>query len=101
MEAGQQANTEADQSGRRHEVDVKVSFPLAGKGPFGEEVPRTTTAEAVRVNAMAHFGVADDSTEHYYLTHDGRPVDPAETVGAIAGEADSVRFILAKELIQG
>jgi len=38
---------------------------------------------------MEHFGVVDDSTERYFLTHDGNPVDPSEMVGTIAGKAES------------
>ena len=89
-------------SDRGHEaVEVVVSFPLAGQGPFKKKVGREATVESVRVEAMAHFGVHDDETTTYYLTHDGARVTPEKTVGEVAGEAEAVKFTLVKELIQG
>jgi TUG ubiquitin-like domain len=102
MQAAQQeADTHEPGPGHEHDIEVTVSFPLAGKGPFRVEVPPDTTAGAVLAQAMEHFGVVDDSTERYFLTHDGDPIDPSKTVGAIVGKSDSVKFTLAKELIQG
>ena len=102
MQAAQQAaDAHEPEPGHAHDIEVRVSFPLAGKGPFRVEVPPDATAGAVLAQAMEHFGVVDDSTERYFLTHDGNPVDPSETVGSIAGKAESVKFTLAKELIQG
>jgi hypothetical protein len=83
------------------QVEVKVSFPLAGKGPYNDKVDPETPADVVRQAAMAHFGVADDQTATYYLTLDGQRVDAAATVGSLAGDKHELKFTLAKELIQG
>jgi hypothetical protein len=83
------------------QVEAKVSFPLAGKGPYNDKVEPATTADAVRQAAMGHFGVADDQTATYYLTLDGQRVDAAATVGSLAGDKHELKFTLAKELIQG
>ena len=83
------------------QVEVKVSFPLAGKGPYNDKVDAETTADAVRVAAMGHFGVADDQTATYYLTVDGQRVDASATVGSLAGDKHELKLTLAKELIQG
>lgn len=83
------------------EVQVKVSFPLAGKGPYGDKFDPGTAADAVRQAAMAHFGVADDQAATYYLTFDGQRVDALATVGSLAGDKHELKFTLAKELIQG
>src|SRR4051794_37586836 len=83
------------------EVKVTVSFPLAGKGPFKDDVDLTTLVETVRIAAMAHFQVADDETTVYYLTHDGDRVDANRSVGELAGEERALKLTLAKELFQG
>lgn len=82
-------------------IKVTVSFPLAGKGPFKDEVEPTTLVEAMRQAAMAHFEVADDETTVFYLTHKGDRVDANATVGDLADEARTLKFTLAKELFQG
>ena len=83
------------------QVKVKISFPLAGKGPYNDKADPETTADAVRLAAMAHFGVADDQTAAYYLTVGGQRVDAGATVGSLAGDKHELKFTLAKELIQG
>lgn len=83
------------------QTKVTVSFPLAGKGPFKEDVDPTTTVETIRVAAMAHFEVIDDQTNVYYLTHKGDRATASATVGDLADEAHTVKFTLAKELFQG
>lgn len=82
-------------------VEVKVSFPLAGKGPYNDKFDRETSADVVRLAAMDHFGVADDQTATYYLTVGGQRVEAATTVGALAGDKHELKLTLAKELIQG
>jgi hypothetical protein len=82
-------------------IKVKVTFPLAGKENYKGEDPPDTKVEQVRVAAMDHFGVADDDSAVYYLTHGRKRPDPTETIGAIADGEDSVKFSLVKELIQG
>jgi hypothetical protein len=83
------------------QVGVKVSFPLAGKGPYTDKVDPETTADAVRLAAMGHFGVADDQTATYYLAAGGQRVDAGATVGSLAGDKHELKLTLAKELIQG
>jgi hypothetical protein len=83
------------------QVEVKVSFPLAGKGPYNDKVKPETTADAVRLAAMDHFGVADDQTATYYLSLGGQRVESGATVGSLAGNNHQLKFTLAKELIQG
>jgi hypothetical protein len=82
-------------------IKVVVTFPLARKGPYQSEDPPDTQVEPVRVAAMSHFGIADDGSAVYYLTHGRERPDPGETIGSIADKAGSVKFSLVKELIQG
>lgn len=81
--AAQPANAEKDKKpgGKPEQVKVTVSFPLAGQGPFKSDVEPEATAGAVRTEAMEHFGVADDQTSTYSLTHKGDRVEPGTTVG--------------------
>src|SRR4051812_34953310 len=78
------------------QVEVKVSFPLAGKGPYNDKVEPGASADVVRQAAMGHFGVADDQTATYYLTLGGQRVDATATVGSLAGEKHELKFTLAK-----
>jgi hypothetical protein len=100
-----EATKEKNQGGRGKpkpkQIEVKVSFPLAGKDPYNKKVAPETTADAVRMAAMEHFGVADDQTATYYLTFGGQRVESGATVGSLAGDKHEVKFTLAKELIQG
>lgn len=82
-------------------IKVTVTFPLARKEPYNSEDLPDTQVEQVRVAAMNHFGIADDDSAVYYLTHGRERPDPGETIGAIADRAESVKFSLVKELIQG
>jgi len=91
-----------DQPGHEHtELKVTVTFPLAAKPPYEAEVEPTEMAEAIRVAAMSYFGVAEEPTATYYLTHKGDRVVATDTVGGLAGEARAVKVTLTKELIQG
>ena len=92
-----------ENGGRRTDdsVEVKVSFPLAGKGPYNDKADSETAAEAVRLAAMDHFGVADDQTATYYLTVRGQRTAAGATVGSLAGDKHELKLTLAKELIQG
>jgi hypothetical protein len=83
------------------QTKVTVSFPLAGKGPFTDDVDPVTTVEAIRVASMTHFEVTDDQTSVYYLTHKGDGATATATVGELADEAHALKFTLAKELFQG
>jgi hypothetical protein len=83
------------------EVRVKVTFPISTKGPFQAEVAEDTTGGVVLADAKGYFEVQDDSQFTYVLAHDGVEVDPATTVGALAGQAHDVRFTLVKKITQG
>lgn len=83
------------------QTKVTVSFPLAGKGPFKDDLDAATTVEAMRVAAMTHFEVTDDQTSVYYLTHKGDRAAATATVGDLADKAHALKFTLAKELFQG
>lgn len=95
------ADKDRKPGGKPEQIKATVSFPLAGEGPYKADVEPDDTTEAIRARAMAHFGVADDQTTVYYLTHKGDRADPNATVGSLAGKAGAVKFTLAKELFQG
>ena len=82
-------------------LKVGVNFPLASKPPFKQEFPPEATVEEVRVAAMAYFQVADNETTVYYLTFGRKRPDAGTTLGDLAGKERSLKFTLAKELIQG
>lgn len=82
-------------------VEVTVAFPLAGQGPHKEKMDRDTTAEQVRGEAMAHFGVADSPTDSYYLAHGRKRLTGSETVGDLAEDERELKLKLVKELVQG
>jgi hypothetical protein len=96
-----QRDQKEKQSGEPAEVKVTVTFPLAAKPPYKADVDATQTAEPLRAAAMSYFGVSDEPTATYYLTHKGDRVPGTQTVGSLADEARAVKFTLAKELIQG
>lgn len=85
----------------RTEIRVTVTFPITKKGPFEERVARDTTVGAVRMAAMRHFGVQDDSQFTYVLAHDGVEQDNGRTVAEVAGDAEAVKFTLVKKITQG
>ena len=89
------------QGGEPREVKATVTFPLASKPPFKGDIEPDTTVDAVRTAAMAHFGVADDQTTVFYLTHKGDRAANTATIGSVADRARAVKLTLAKELIQG
>lgn len=81
-------------------IDVTVAFPL-GQGPYHVESATITTVGEVRAAAMTHFGVVEDPALRFYLTHNGDEVADSTTVGEVAGRAKAVRFILAREVVNG
>ena len=95
-----QASTAAASGKGKTTINVTVAFPL-GQGPFHDTVEPTVTAGTVRHAAMDHFGVVDDPALRFYLTHDGDEVSDSTTVGEVAGKAGAIRFILAREVING
>ncbi len=85
-------------------VEVTVAFPLSTRDPFHHRYARHDTIGAVRVAAMDHFGVHEESGTVYYLTddrHDDHRLEDAETIGAVAGEHEDLRLTLVKDLVQG
>jgi hypothetical protein len=85
----------------RTRIRVVVSFPITKKEPFGERVTPDTTVGAVRIAAMEHFGVQDDSQFTYVLAHDGVEEDNSRTIKEVAGTEDEVKFTLVKKITQG
>lgn len=82
-------------------IKVTVRFPVSAAGPLHVDRPASETVGAVRDEAMAHFGVANDSQFTYYLTHDGSRIDDARTLGEVAGNERTLKFTMVKELVQG
>ena len=82
-------------------VETIVVFPLAGKKPFKAEDRREEPAAEVLKQAMAYFGVVDDTTMTYRLSHDGERVEPDATVGQLAGQARELTVKLVKDIFQG
>ena len=82
-------------------IQVRVTFPIAKKGPFEEDVSPETTVGTVREGAMRHFEVQDDSQFAYVLAHDGQEQDNTMTIGEIAVSAKAVKFTLIKKITQG
>jgi hypothetical protein len=90
-----------DEVKTRTKIGVKVTFPISKKGPYQAEVSPDTTVGTVREAAMEHFLVEDDSQFVYVLAHDGKEQDNGITIGAIAGNAEAVKFTLVKKITQG
>jgi len=83
------------------DVETVVVFPLAGKKPFKAEDRREEQAAVVLREAMSYFGVTDDETTTYHLSHDGERVAPETTVGQLAGRARELTVKLVKDIFQG
>jgi hypothetical protein len=101
MSPTQEKDRQDKPGGKPAEVKVTVTFPLAAKAPYDADVEGTATADGLRVAAMSYFGVADEPTVTYYLTHKGGRVADTESIGSLADNARAVKLTLAKELIQG
>ena len=82
-------------------VETVVVFPLAGKEPFKTEDRREEPAAEVLKQAMAYFGVVNDTTTMYHLSHDGERVEPQATVGQLAGRGRELTVKLVKDIFQG
>lgn len=81
-------------------IKVTVAFPL-GHGPFHGRFASNASVGDVRAAAMTHFGAVEDPALRFYLTHDGDEVSDSTTVGEVAGNANAIRFILAREVVNG
>lgn len=95
-----EASTAAATGKGKTTINVTVAFPL-GQGPFHDSVEPAVTAGALRQVAMTYFSAVDDPALRFYLTHDGDEVADATTIGEVAGKARAVRFILARDVING
>lgn len=80
---------------------VTVKFPLSKEKHYRADLPRTARVGDVRTAAMGHYGVADDSSYRYYLTHQRETQPEERTLDQVAGPAHAVEFRLVKELVQG
>jgi len=85
-------------------VQVTVAFPLSKRGDYHHNAHEHETIGDLRASAMKHFHAQEEPGSEYYLTndadHDARIPD-SDTVGQVAGEADTLGLTLVKELIQG
>jgi hypothetical protein len=95
------AETKKPKPDPKRTIKVTVTFPLASKPPYHAEHAPETTIETVRGEAMEHFGVHDDESNVYFLTHKGERLDPNATLTSLEHEARALKLTLAKELIQG
>lgn len=94
-DAGNDSGRKAKQT-----INVTVAFPL-GHGPYHGDFTSDATVGEVKGAAMAHFGVTDDPALRYYVTHGGDEVVDTTSVGEVASHANAVRFILAREVVNG
>jgi hypothetical protein len=83
------------------EIEVTVTFPLAHGKPFHAKQAPEMTVGTVRAEAMSHFGIQEEATSTYYLTHGGSRVDDGATLASVAGKSEAAKFTLVKELVQG
>lgn len=94
--------TQTQSANPQLDLHVKVTFPIAKKGPFQAEFAVDTAAGVVLNDAKNHFEVQDDSQFNYVLAHDGGEIDDLSvTIGSLAGHARDIRFTLVKKITQG
>jgi hypothetical protein len=85
-------------------VEVTVSFPLSKRGDYHHKAHVQETIGTLRAAAMEHFHAHEEAGSEYYLTNDkdnDARLPDSDTVGEVAGEADTLELTLVKELIQG
>lgn len=88
-----------------HET-VKVSVDyLPAAGPFKKDFEEAATLEAVRTEAMAHFGVSDRqdrNTYKYWLHFEGQRIsDTNRTLEQLLGKKRHGKFDLVEEITPG
>jgi len=83
---------------QQHDIQVTVTFPLAGQ-PFHDGFSPMTTVGQVRSAAMTKFGAAEDPASVFYLTHNGERLADQRTLADFADHA--LKFRLVKDLVQG
>lgn len=85
-------------------VKVSVDY-LPAAGPFKQDFEETTTLEAVRTEAMAHFGVRDRQerdTYHYWLHFEGQRIsDTNQTLAQLLGKKRHGKFDLVEQITPG
>jgi hypothetical protein len=81
---------------------------LPAAQPFTKSYAETTSAEAVRVDAMAFFGVRDrqerDTYRYYLIFRGARVTNTSQTLEELAGEHpgdDELSFQLVEEITPG
>jgi hypothetical protein len=87
-------------SEHNNSINVVVTFPIAEK-PFNGEFAPTATVDEVRTASMESFGVNEDASTKYYLSHDSDKLSESQTLEAVVGNAKAVKFTLVKEITQG
>lgn len=85
---------------QQHEIQVTVTFPLAGQ-PFHGTFSPSVTVGQVRSEAMKKFGAAEDPASVFYLTHNGDRLIDERTLADIADHANGLKLRLVKDLVQG
>jgi hypothetical protein len=85
---------------QQHDIQVTVTFPLAGQ-PFHDGFSPTTTVGQVRSAAMTTFGATEDPASVFYLTHNGERLGDERTLADVADHANGLNFRLVKDLVQG
>ena len=91
---------------RPEDETVKVSVDyLPAAEPFKKDFEETATLEAVRTEAMAHFGVRDRQERdayHYWLHFDGQRIsDTNQTLPQLVGKKRRGKFDLVEEITPG
>ncbi|MCW2921572.1 MAG: hypothetical protein JWL76_1446 [Thermoleophilia bacterium] len=90
------ARTAANQT-----INVTVTFPLSGKGAFHDDATPDSSVEDIRNAAMAYFGVSDDASNVYVLSHKRTALTGSESISDIADRAQAIKLTLAKQLVAG
>ncbi|MEA2236116.1 MAG: hypothetical protein QOC81_840 [Thermoanaerobaculia bacterium] len=85
---------------QQHDIQVTVTFPLAPQ-PFHGNFGAPSTVGQVRAAAMTKFGVHEEPSSVYYLTHNGERLPDERTLGDIADHASGLKLRLVKDLVQG
>jgi hypothetical protein len=95
-----ESDKKQDKEKEKDGIQVTVTFPLAG-APFHGDYVEASTVGQVRRDAMEKFGVSEDSSSIYYLTHNGDRLGDDVALRQIHDHARGLMLRLAKELVQG
>lgn len=94
------SDSKQDREKDNDRIQVTVTFPLAGAPYHGDYVEESIVGH-VRRDAMEKFGVSEDSSSIYYLTHNGDRLGDDVALRQIHDHARGLMLRLAKELVQG